>query len=134
MKCDHSDGTHVGSCAVCGDPVCTECAQPLFNVNICSNHEALEDESDWELIALYMTTDGSDTLRFFMDDHGVASVAVENEEGVREVYVPIEEKDEAWAALEGGDAGEERVKCEEDRLYFAREVGECPICGTGAEQ
>ncbi len=134
MKCDHSDGTHVGSCAVCADPVCTECAQPLFNVNICSNHEALEDESDWELIALYMTTDGSDTLRFFMDDHGVASVAVENEEGVMEVYVPIEEKDEAWAALEGGDAGEEMVKCDEDRLYFAREIGECPICGTGAEQ
>ena len=134
MKCDHSDGTHVGSCAVCGDPVCTECAQPLFNVNICANHEGREDESEWEMIALYMSTDGSDTLRFFMDDQGIASIAVENEEGVMEVYVPIEEKDEAWAALDGDQAGDDMIKCDEDRLYFAREIGECPICGTGAEQ
>jgi hypothetical protein len=102
-------------------------------VVICSNHEGLEDESDWELIALYSTTGGSDNLRFFLDDQGIASVAVENEEGTMEVYVSIEEKDEAWAALEGGEAGDDMVKCDEDRLYFAREIGECPICGTGAE-
>jgi hypothetical protein len=93
MKCDHSDGTHVGTCAVCGDPVCSECFQSLFNVVICSNHEGLEDESDWELIALYSSSDGSDNLRFFLDDQGLASVAVENEEGTMEVYVPIEQKD-----------------------------------------
>ena len=133
MKCDHSDGTHVGSCAVCGEPVCTECFQTIFNVNICANHEGLEDEGEWELIALYMSTDGSDGLRFHLDDHGVQSLAVENEDGIMEVYVPIEEKDEAWASLEGGEAGDEMMKCEEDRLYFAREIGECPICGTGAE-
>ena len=133
MKCDHSDGTHVGSCAVCGDPVCTECAVPLFNTNICSNHENLEDESEWELIALYSSSEGSDAMRFLFDDHGVASIMVENEEGHMEVYVPIEEKDEAWASLEGGEAGDEMIKCDEDKLYFAREIGECPICGTGAE-
>ncbi|HEX6791078.1 MAG TPA: hypothetical protein VF247_07185 [Candidatus Krumholzibacteria bacterium] len=133
MKCDHSDGTHVGSCAVCGEPVCTECFQALFNVNICANHEGLEDEGEWELVALYMSTDGSDGLRFHLDDHGVQSLAVENEDGIMEVYVPIEEKDEAWASLEGGEAGDDMIKCDEDRLYFAREIGECPICGTGAE-
>jgi hypothetical protein len=134
MKCDHSDGTHVGTCAVCGVPVCSECFQSLFNVVICSNHEGLEDESEWELLALYATSDGADALRFFLDDHGVPSIAVETEEGATEVYVPIEEKDEAWAALEGGEAGEDMIRCDEDRLYFSREIGECPICGTGAEE
>jgi hypothetical protein len=118
---------------VCGDPVCSECFQALFNVVICSNHEGLEDESDWELLALYAASEGADGLRFFLDDHGVASVAVETEEGATEVYVPIEEKDEAWAALDGGEAGEDMIRCDEDRLYFSREIGECPICGTGAE-
>jgi hypothetical protein len=131
MKCDHSDGSHVGSCAVCGDPVCTECFQALFNVVICANHEALEDEGEWELLALYNTTEGSESLRFYLDDHGVTSLVVENEEGTMEVYVPIEEKDDAFASLEGGEAGEDMMKCEEDKLYFSREIGECPICGTG---
>lgn len=134
MKCDHSDGTHVGSCAVCGDPVCTECFQALFNVVICSNHEGLEDEGEWELLGLYMTSTGSDNLRFFLDDQGIASVAVENEEGTMEVYVPIEHKDDAWASLDGGEAGDDMIKCDEDKLYFAREIGECPICGTGAAE
>jgi hypothetical protein len=133
MKCDHTDGTHVGTCAICGDPVCSECFQALFNTVICSNHENLEDEGDWELLALYANSEGSDGLRFFLDDHGVPSVAVETEEGAMEVYVPIEEKDDAWAALEGGEAGDDMIRCDEDRLYFAREIGECPICGTGAE-
>ena len=133
MKCDHSDGSHVGSCAVCGEPVCSECFQTLFNVVICANHEGLEDEGEWELLALYNTTEGSDSLRFYLDDHGVTSLVVENEDSLMEVYVPIEEKDDAWASLEGGEAGEDMVKCNEDRLYFAREIGECPICGTGAE-
>jgi hypothetical protein len=134
MKCDHSDGTHVGSCAVCGDPVCSECFQSLFNVVICSNHEGLEDEGEWELLALYSSSDGSDHLRYFLDDQGVASVVVENEEGAMEVYVPIEGKDDAWAALDGDAVGADMIKCDEDKLFFAREIGECPICGTGAEQ
>jgi hypothetical protein len=113
--------------------VCSECFQALFNTVICSNHENLEDEGDWELLALYANSEGSDGLRFFLDDHGVPSVAVETEEGAMEVYVPIEEKDDAWAALEGGEAGDDMIRCDEDRLYFAREIGECPICGTGAE-
>jgi len=133
MKCDHSDGSHVGSCAVCGEPVCSECFQALFNVVICSNHEGLEDEGEWELLALYSTEEGAHSLRFYLDDQGVTSLVVENEDSRMEVYVPIEEKDDAWASLDGGEAGEDMVKCSEDRLYFSRDVGECPICGMGVE-
>lgn len=134
MKCDHTDGTNVGTCAVCGDPVCSECFQSLFNVVICSNHEGLEDEGEWEMLALYSASEGADSLRFFLDDHGIASVLVVGEEEHVEVYVPIEEKDEAWATLDGGEAGDDMIRCDEDRLYFSREIGECPICGTGAEE
>lgn len=135
MRCDHSDGTHVGTCAICGEPVCSECFQNLFNatVMICANHEGLEDEGEWELLALYAAVEGAEALRFVLDDNGITSVMVENEEGGVEVYVPIEEKDDAWAALDGGEAGDDMIRCDEDRLYFSREIGECPICGTGAE-
>jgi hypothetical protein len=133
MKCDHSDGTHVGMCAVCGEPVCSECYQPLFSVMICANHESLEDEGEWELLALYASADGADSLRFFLDDHLVKSVVVEDEDGAVQVFVPIEEKDEAWAALDGGEAGDDMIRCDEDRLYFSREIGECPICGLGEQ-
>lgn len=133
MKCDHTDGTHVGTCAVCADPVCTECFSPIFNTVICSNHEGLDDEGEWELVALYAGEGPVNSVRYFLDDHAVPSIAVENDEGLVEVYVPIAEKDEGWALLDGGEAGDDMLKCDECRVYYARAVGECPICGGGSE-
>jgi hypothetical protein len=133
MKCDHADGTNVGTCAVCGDPVCSECFSPLFNTVICSNHEGLDDEGEWELVALYATEGPVNSVRYYLDDQGVASIAVETDEGSVELYVAIAEKDEAWAALDGGEAGDDMLRCEECRVYYAREIGECPICGGGTE-
>jgi hypothetical protein len=122
-----------GICAVCGDPVCSECFQPLFNTVICSNHEALEDESEWELVVLYAANDGVDATRFFLDDQGIASLAVENEEGMVELYVPIEDKDETWAVLDGGETGDDMLRCDECKVFYSRVVGECPVCGKGSE-
>ena len=133
MKCDHSDGTMAGICAVCGDPVCSECFQPIFNTVICSNHEALEDESEWEMVVLYASNDGVDGTRFFLDDQGISSIAVENEEGMVELYVSIEDKDETWAVLEGGEAGDDMLRCDESKVFFARTISECPVCGKGSE-
>jgi hypothetical protein len=129
MKCDHSDGTLVGACAVCGDPVCSECFTSLFNTVICAIHEGLDDEGEWELIAFYTTSGPVDSVRFYLDDHGVQSIAVAGDEEAVELYVPIAEKDDAWALLEGGEAGDEMVRCDECRVYYSREAGECPICG-----
>ena len=122
-----------GTCAICGDPVCSECFQSLFNTVICANHEAVEDESEWEMVALYATSDGVDGVRFYLDDHAVPSVSVETDEGMVELYVPIEEKDDAWAALDGGEAGDDMLRCDECRVYYAPAIGECPICGKGSE-
>lgn len=133
MKCDHSDGTLVGTCAVCADPVCSECFSPLFNTVICSNHEGLDDEGEWELVVFYTSDGPVNSVRYFLDDHGVPSIAVEADEGAVELYVPIAEKDEAWAVLDGGEAGDDMLKCDECRVYYAKEVGECPICGGGSE-
>ncbi|HEX5133138.1 MAG TPA: hypothetical protein VFX92_11720 [Candidatus Krumholzibacteria bacterium] len=134
MKCDHSDGTMAGTCAVCGDPVCSECYTPIFSSMICSNHEGLDDEGEWELVALYQSAGPVEGVRFLLDDQGLQSLAVENDEGMMEVYVPIVEKDEVWMALEGGEAGDEMTHCEDCRVFYPRDVRECPICGKESEQ
>jgi hypothetical protein len=134
MKCDHSDGTMVGTCAVCGDPVCSECFTPIFNTVICGNHEGLDDEGEWELIAIYASVAPLESVRFMLDDQGLLSLAVENEEGMMELYVPISEKDDTWTALEGGEAGDDLTRCEDCRVYYTREISECPICGKEGEQ
>jgi len=134
MKCDHSDGTMAGMCAICGDPVCSECYQSLFNVVICANHEALEDEGEWEVIIVYAEAGApADSVRFFLDDQGVMSVAVETDDNTVQIFVPIEEKDEAWALLEGGEAGDDMARCDECKVHYARVLAECPVCGKGIE-
>jgi hypothetical protein len=133
MKCDHADGTLVGTCAVCGDPVCSECYTSLFNTVICSSHEGLDDESEWELVAMYQTESPVERVRYMLDDQALQSIAVENEDGLWDVYVPIAEKDEVWAALDGGEAGDDMVRCEECRVYYPRVTVECPVCGKENE-
>ncbi len=134
MKCDHSDGTMVGTCAVCGDPVCSECFSPMFTTVICASHDGLDDEGEWELIAIYAGAAAVESVRFLLDDQGLQSLAVENEEGLTELHVPIAEKDETWMALEGGEAGDDMTRCEECRVYYTRMISECPICGKESDE
>ncbi len=133
MKCDHTDGTLVGTCAVCGDPVCSECYTSLFNTVICSAHEGLDDEGEWELAAVYATENPVNSVRFYLDDQALQTIAIENEDGRWELYVPIAEKDEVWAALDGGEAGDEMIRCDECRVYYFQDLGECPVCGKESE-
>jgi len=69
-----------------------------------------------------------------LDDQGLLSLAVENEEGMMELYVPISEKDDTWTALEGGEAGDELSRCEDCRVYYTSQISECPICGKEGDQ
>ena len=59
-ECEHLDGALMGKCAICENMVCSECFQTLFNAMICSAHEDLEDESEWELIGFHTSSSASE--------------------------------------------------------------------------
>jgi len=127
-ECEHLDGDYVGKCAICGDMACGECFQTLFNTVICGAHQQLEDESAWELLGFYSSTAALEERRFFLMDQGVTSIVVESEDDMTELYVPIEEKDDAYETLSG--AGENILQCDSCQVFYSEEVGTCPICGV----
>ncbi len=129
MSCEHPDGDIMGSCAICGGMVCGECARPVFNVTICNEHGALEDEGAWELIGFYTSQAAVDTRKYILDEAGVAALVNEGDEDVSELYVPVDERDEAYAALSGNS--EDSVECETCRVFYSPEMGVCPVCGIG---
>jgi len=126
--CEHINGDFMGKCAICGDMVCGECFQTIFNTMICSAHELLEDESSWELLGLYNSETALDERRYFLLDQGVTSIIVESEEETTELYVPIDEKDDAFETLQG--AAEEVLQCDSCRVFFSKDIETCPICGV----
>ena len=127
-ECEHLDGSYMGKCAICGDVVCGECFQTVFNAMICSAHEELEDEGTWELIGFYTSTAPVEERRYFLQDKNVTSLVVETEDDTIELYVPAEERDDAFAALAG--PSEDQLQCNNCRVFFSPEVGTCPICGV----
>ncbi len=127
-ECEHADGDFVGKCSICGDMVCGECFQTIFNTVICSMHEELEDESSWELIGFYTSQSVADERRYFLQDQQVTSIVVETEDDIMEMYVPTEEKDDAFDALQG--AAETVLQCDSCKVFYSEEVGACPICGV----
>jgi hypothetical protein len=127
-ECEHLDGDYIGKCAICGDMVCGECFQTLFNTVICSAHEELEDESAWELLGLYNSPSDLEERRYFLQEQGITSIVVESEEDMTELYVPIEEKDDAYETLSG--ASEDILQCDNCKVLYSEEVGNCPICGV----
>lgn len=129
MSCEHPDGDIMGTCAICGGMVCGECARPVFNVTICDEHGSLEDEGSWELIGFYMSQAAVDTRKYILDEAGVPALVNEGDEEVNELYVPVEERDEAYAALSGNT--EDSVECEQCRVFYSPEMGVCPVCGVG---
>ena len=130
MQCEHVDGDIMGSCAICGDTVCGECMQTVFDTMICSAHGELGDEGSWELVGFYSSPSSIEDRRFYLNEQGLTSLAVDADDNITELYVPVEEKDEAFAALSG--ASEDMLHCEECRVYYSPELGTCPVCGTRA--
>jgi rubrerythrin len=128
QECEHLDGDYVAKCAICGDMACGECFQTLFNTVICGQHEHLEDDSAWELLGFYTSPAALEERRYFMQEQGITSIVVESEDDMTEMYVPIEEKSDAFEALSG--AGEDILQCDSCKVFFSKAVGTCPICGV----
>lgn len=127
-ECEHPNGDYMGKCAICGDMVCGECFQSIFNTMICGAHEQLEDDSAWEMLGFYTSLASLEERRTFLQEQGVTSIAVESEEDTAELYVPIEEKDDGFEALQG--ASEDVLQCDSCKVFFSKETGTCPICGV----
>jgi RNA polymerase subunit RPABC4/transcription elongation factor Spt4 len=132
--CDHLDGSPMGVCAVCGKTVCSECFRTVFNDMICDEHESLEDESAWELVAIYTDPRVVADRRFHLEENGISSITVQSEEDAVELYVPAEDKDEGFAVLQS--SGDDVGICAQCRIQYSAELDSCPLCGgkhTGPE-
>ncbi|UCH83976.1 MAG: hypothetical protein JSW50_16310 [Candidatus Latescibacterota bacterium] len=125
--CEHLDDSPIGKCAICGKTVCSECYRTVFSETICDEHEALEEESAWELVGLYADTGTLDEKRFELEEQGIASIVVEEDEDAVELYVPAEDKDDAYAMLKV--SGDETPVCTECKIQYATDSETCPICG-----
>jgi len=126
--CEHLEGSPIGKCAICERTVCSECYREVFNTMICDGHEDLEDESDWELVGFYANSAILADRRFALEESGITSLAVESDEDSIELYVPTEEKDDAYLAL--SSSGEETLVCEDCRVQYSADMGACPLCGV----
>ena len=131
-KCEHLDGDFVGKCAICDDMVCGECMQTIFNTVICGAHEHLVDEPAWELLGFFTSRTSADEKRYFLQEQVVTSILVETEEDTIELYVPIEEKEEAYQALAG--ASEDVLHCANCRVFYSEDLETCPICGVRQDE
>jgi hypothetical protein len=128
QECEHLDGDYVGKCAICGDMACGECFQTIFNTLICGAHRQLEDESEWELLGFYGGSTLLDEPRFILQEQGITSIIVETEDDTIEMYVPIDEKDDAFEVLTG--TGQETAECSTCKVIYSVDIGACPICGV----
>ena len=128
MECGHDDGAVMGTCVICGDAVCGECFQPLFDKMICGNHENLEDEGEWEIIGVYMSEAVMEDRRFFLSEEGITAIAVETAEETIELYVPVDDRDDAHAALSA--PSEDTVHCPGCKIFYSLEADVCPLCGV----
>lgn len=129
--CDHVDGSPMGVCAICGKTVCSECYRTVFNEMICDEHEALEDESAWELVGIYTDASAVADKRYQLEENGISSIVGQSEDEMAELYVPAEERDEGFAVLHA--AGVEGVVCNECRIEFSADMDACPLCGGRRE-
>ena len=130
MECEHLDGNIMGKCGICGDLVCGECFEEIFNTMVCGNHEDMMDEGDWELVGLYTADHPMEERRYFLNEQGVTSILVETDDDTIELYVLVAEKPDAFAALGGESDG--LLECKGCQVQYAHEAGTCPVCGVGA--
>jgi len=97
---------------------------------ICDQHEQLEDEGAWEMIGYYTSDGPVEIRRYNLEENGVVSLLVENEDEGLELYVPAAEKDDAYAVI-GGDP-EETHDCPDCKIQYSKELDTCPGCGVKA--
>ena len=128
MECEHPDGNIMGKCGICGDLVCGECLEEIFNTMICGNHQEMMDEGEWELVGLYAADHPMDERRYFLSEQGVTSIVVETDDDTIELYVPAPEKPDAFAALGGETDG--LLECKGCQVQYTHEASACPICGV----
>lgn len=127
-ECEHSEGSLMGKCAICGKMVCGECYRSIFTQMICDAHQALEDEGSWELIGFYSDVAALAERRFLLEEQGIASLPVEADADTVELYVPLEDKREAWDALLASSEGS--LYCSDCRIQYSPDIGVCPLCGV----
>lgn len=129
--CEHTEGSPVGKCAICERMVCSECFRSIFTEMICDMHQGLEDEAEWALVGFCSDHDTLGDSRYRLEDHGITSLAVESDEDNIELYVPVDDKEDAHATLGGGDG---MVFCAECSVHYTTDMGACPLCGAEPEE
>ncbi|MFQ5511232.1 MAG: hypothetical protein ACE5EO_05230 [Candidatus Krumholzibacteriia bacterium] len=130
--CEHTEGSPIGKCAICDRTVCSDCYRDVFNSMICDLHQELEDEAEWELVGFYSETSMLVQRRYALEENGITSLVTEPDEESIELYVPGDERDDAFEALKG--LGEETVECSDCQIQFSLGLGACPVCGVKSVQ
>lgn len=129
--CEHTESSPIGKCAICDRTVCSECYNEVFGSMICDLHRGLEDEADWELAGHYVTSSVVEERRYVLEESGITSLVVDGDDEAVELYVPANEKEDAYSALTAS-AGDE-VFCGDCMIEHSRELDACPVCGAKTE-
>lgn len=127
-ECEHLEGSMMGKCAICGQMVCGDCYRNLFNQLICSAHPHLEDESSWELVGFYTDSVSLSERKFILEENSITSLVVEADADTVELYVPVEEREDAWDALRASSEG--ALYCVDCKVQYSPDAGVCPVCGV----
>lgn len=126
-RCEHPDENYVGKCAICGDMVCGDCFQTLFTGMICDEHGDLEDESAWELVGFYTSQHVLEERRYALEENSLASIAVETEDDIIELWVPGDQKEESIETMMV--PSDETMRCPACSIFYSKDMGACPVCG-----
>lgn len=129
--CEHTEGSPIGKCAICERTVCSECYNEVFGSMICDLHRGLEDESDWELVGHYSGGGSVEERRYALEENGITSLVVDGDDEAVELYVPADEKEDAYVTLTAA-AGEE-VFCDDCSIEHSRDLDACPVCGKKSD-
>ena len=129
--CEHTEGSPIGKCSICDRTVCGECYRDIFGTMICDLHQSLQDEGSWELVGYYSSTAPLVQRRYVLEDAGITSLVVDTDEEKVELYVPAEERDDAFEALLG-DRHDTSI-CDDCHIQYSSEFHECPLCGVKPE-
>jgi rubrerythrin len=95
---------------------------------ICDLHTGLEDDSEWELVGFFSDGAMASSRRYVLEESGITSLVVENEDEAVELYVPNEEREDAYAAL--SMSADDEYSCKECQIQFSRDMETCPVCGA----
>jgi len=105
-----------------------DCYNEVFGAMICDLHSELEDDSEWELVGFFRDATFLSQRRYVLEENGITSLVVDHEEEAVELYVPNEEKDDAFATLLA--SAEDELPCGECKILFTKGMENCPVCGS----